>query len=54
MTRVGRFSRIDPLTTPERPTVANVLGVVGWAVLTVEALRRAWAASRARGTPEGA
>jgi hypothetical protein len=49
LTRGGRFSRVDPLKVPERPTIPRILGVVGWAVLTVESLRRARAVVRARG-----
>jgi hypothetical protein len=46
LTRAGRFRKVDPLRTPERPTLPRMIGVVGWAVLTVEAFRRAWKASR--------
>jgi hypothetical protein len=41
LTRVGRFAKLDPLKAAPRPTVAQMLGVVGWLVLTVESLRRA-------------
>jgi hypothetical protein len=46
MTRGGRFAKIDPLRTRRRPTVPRILGVLGWALLTVESLRRARARSR--------
>ncbi len=41
MTRGGRFAKVDPLKGATRPTLPKVLGAVGWAVLTVESLRRA-------------
>jgi hypothetical protein len=44
ITRVGRFARIDPLTGRDLPRLIHVAGVVGWAVLTAESFRRAWAA----------
>lgn len=47
LTRGGRFSRIDPLEPKQRPTVPRIIGAVGWAVLTVESLRRARARVRA-------
>jgi hypothetical protein len=50
-TRVGRFRRIDPARGRALPSVAKMLGVVGWAVLVEESLRRAWSASRRSPTP---
>jgi hypothetical protein len=41
MTRGGRFAKIDPLQTRQRPTLPRVLGFIGWAVLLGESLRRA-------------
>jgi hypothetical protein len=43
-TRLGRFSRIDPRKTPDLPRIPKILGVLGWAALVVESLRRARAA----------
>lgn len=41
MTRVGRFSRIDPRKGRKLPKIAHVLGVIGWGVLAAESFRRA-------------
>jgi hypothetical protein len=41
MTRGGRFRKIDPLRPRPRPTIPKILGVVGWAVLLGESMRRA-------------
>jgi hypothetical protein len=41
MSRGGLFAKVDPLRPSTRPTVPRILGAVGWAVLTVESLRRA-------------
>lgn len=42
----GRFKRIDPLERRPLPSMAKMLGALGWAVLLVESLRRAWRASK--------
>lgn len=42
----GRFARIDP-SKPRRPAVVRILGVLGWALLLAESLRRARRAVRA-------
>jgi hypothetical protein len=44
MTRVGRFAKVDPLKGRDLPRLIHVAGVVGWALLTAESFRRAWAA----------
>jgi hypothetical protein len=41
LTRRGRFRRIDPTITRPLPKLSKVLGVVGWAALLGETLRRA-------------
>jgi hypothetical protein len=51
LTRGGRFARIDPLKAATRPTLPRILGAVGWAILTVESLRRA--RGMVRGTDQG-
>ncbi|HEX6255905.1 MAG TPA: hypothetical protein VFZ70_08850 [Euzebyales bacterium] len=44
ITRVGRFAKIDPLDGRDLPRLIRVVGVLGWAALTAESFRRAWAA----------
>ncbi len=46
ITRRGRFRKIDPTKAHKLPGCAAVLGVVAWAVLLGEVLRRAVKASR--------
>ncbi len=46
ITRRGRFRKLDPTKAHELPGCAAVLGVVAWAVLLGEVLRRAVKASR--------
>lgn len=46
ITRHGRFRKIDPSRGRPLPSVAKLLGAVGWAVLLGESLRRAWKAAR--------
>jgi hypothetical protein len=41
ITRRGRFARIDPRRPRPLPSLPRVFGVLGWAALTVESLRRA-------------
>jgi hypothetical protein len=48
--RVGRFTRVDPLATPRLWNRWRWLGLVFWGGLTGEALRRAW---RRHGGPTG-
>ena len=45
VTRVGRFRRVDPLRAPPLPKPSRVIAVMGWALLLVESMRRARAAS---------
>jgi hypothetical protein len=40
ITRRGRFLRVDPLQDRALPSVWRVLGVLGWAVLLEETMRR--------------
>lgn len=40
-TRLGRFRAINPLKARKLPSISKVLGVVGWAVLVEESVRRA-------------
>ena len=40
-TRLGRFRAINPLKAKKLPKFSKFLGVVGWAVLVEESLRRA-------------
>ena len=47
MTRVGRFARRDPRKGRKLPSLLQVLGVLAWAGLLVEAFRRARAAGAA-------
>jgi hypothetical protein len=47
ITRLGRFRAIDPKSPRPLPSLARVLGVAGWAILTAESLRRARRAVRA-------
>ena len=44
MTRVGRFAKRDPRKGRKLPSLLQVLGVLAWAGLVVEAFRRARAA----------
>ena len=46
ITRRGRFRKVDPTKARKLPGCAAVLGVVAWAALLGEALRRAVKASR--------
>ncbi len=41
MTRVGRFRTIDPTKPGDLPHASRVIGVVAWAALLTESLRRA-------------
>lgn len=41
ITRLGRFRRIDPTKPAKLPAVSRVLGVVAWALLLEESVRRA-------------
>lgn len=41
ITRRGRFRAINPLKPKPLPSFSKVLGVVGWAVLVEESIRRA-------------
>jgi len=46
ITRRGRFRKLDPTKARKLPGCAAVLGVVAWATLLGEVLRRAAKASR--------
>ncbi len=46
ITRRGRFRKVDPSKGRPLPSLAMLLGVVGWAALVAESLRRAWKAAR--------
>ncbi|MGH8887055.1 MAG: hypothetical protein ACRDYX_18165 [Egibacteraceae bacterium] len=48
VTRLGRFRRVDPRRTRSLPSLAQVMGVLGWAVLLGESFRRAVFAARAQ------
>ncbi|MBA2530037.1 MAG: hypothetical protein H0V19_08795 [Euzebyales bacterium] len=52
-TRLGRFRKVDPTTPAKLPSVSKVLGVIGWAVLLEESVRRAVKASREAPGPRG-
>jgi hypothetical protein len=41
MTRAGRFAEIDPAKGRKLPKLLHVVGVIGWAALTLESFRRA-------------
>lgn len=53
MTRVGRFAKRDPRKGRKLPSLLQVLGVLAWAGLVVEAFRRARAAVAAEGDTAG-
>lgn len=46
ITRVGRFRKINPLKPRVLPSFSKFLGVIGWAVLLEESLRRARKAAK--------
>jgi hypothetical protein len=48
VTRLGRFRRVDPRRSRSLPSLAQVLGVLGWAVLLGESFRRAASTARAQ------
>lgn len=54
ITRVGRFRRVDPLRARSLPSLAEALGVLGWAVLLGASFRRAVSTARAARDGEGA
>jgi len=54
ITRVGRFRALDPARPKRPPSLAALLGRVGWALLVGESLRRAWKRSRTAGGDAGA
>lgn len=41
ITRLGRFRKVNPLKPRKLPSFSKVLGVIGWAVLLEETVRRA-------------
>ena len=41
ITRLGRFRKINPLKPRKLPSFSKFLGVIGWAVLLEESVRRA-------------
>ena len=41
ITRLGRFRKINPLKVRKLPGFSKFLGVIGWAVLLEESIRRA-------------
>ena len=45
ITRVGRFSDLDPRKGRDLPSLLQVVGVLSWAGLVVESFRRARAAT---------
>ena len=58
-TRLGRFRKINPLKPRKLPSFSKFLGVIGWAVLVEESMRRARKADKEResglaapGTPQ--
>ena len=53
MTRLGRFRKINPLKPRKLPSFSKFLGVIGWALLVEESLRRARKASAADAQPAG-
>jgi hypothetical protein len=48
ITRVGRFRRVDPGRARPLPRPAQILGVLGWAVLLGDSFRRAISAARSQ------
>jgi len=47
ITRIGRFRRVDPRQARSLPSLSQILGALGWAVLVGESFRRAMSAARA-------
>lgn len=47
ITRIGRFRRVDPRRARSLPSLARILGVLGWIVLLGESFRRAISTARA-------
>lgn len=49
-TRLGRFRAVNPLKPKKLPSFSKFLGVIGWAVLVEESMRRARKAHKAGGS----
>lgn len=52
-TRRGRFRKVDPTKSRKLPHVSRLLGVLAWALLLGDVLRRAARASRGDGAASG-